>query len=178
MEHAAGPEAPERASLGAVTDMRTNRSQWLIAALVSSQLGCVSTQVAGTTQVAGAGSAATAANDAVLLIGDQRYRLDVCRSGDLEYFFGVDLEDRSGGAWVRLVIDPLDGPHLRVTTTSGDARSGSLLGRPQCRKLEAELRHTGWRVNEVRDISGSLDAECRSDSGQEISVRARFAHCH
>jgi hypothetical protein len=154
--------------------LSVSRQAWLIAAVVLSQLACVSTHVGGSTPVGGP----EAPNDATLLIGDQRYRLDVCRSGDLEYFFGVDLEDRSDGAWVRLVIDPLDGPHLRVVTRNAESRVEALLGRTECPRLEAGLRHTGWRVNEIRDITGSLDAECRSDSGQQISVHARFAHCH
>jgi hypothetical protein len=115
---------------------------------------------------------------ATFSIGAERYHVDVCRSGDLEYFLGVDLEDQARGAVVRLFIDPMYGPRLRVIHGTGESREIAILGRSQCRELEADLRTTGWRVNTVRDFSGSLDAECKSDAGHDVSVHVRFEHCH
>lgn len=142
-----------------------------VVALAALLDACVHTHVADA-PVAGAPTEGSA----TLVIGDQRYRLGECHSGDHEYFLGVDLRDRAASAWVRLVIDPLDGPMLRIVEDEG--RAEYRLSRAQCAELRADLRETGWRVNHVRDYSGSLVAECTARAGEQISVHARFEHCH
>jgi hypothetical protein len=141
--------------------------------LSSSQLACVTTQLAATPH---GGTAAV--GEAVLVIGDREYRPNRCRSGDLEYFFGVDLLDADGAAAIRVVIDPLDGARLRVAQGRGEARESFLLSREDCRLLQVDVHHTGWHVNDVRDVAGSIDAECRAADGREVSVHVRFSHCH
>ena len=113
---------------------------------------------------------------ATLSVDGEQYALAACRSGDREYFLGVDLEDGAREVFVRLVIDPLAGPRLRVHGKG--SRTGAALGPGSCRQLQAEVQPTGWRVNHVRDFSGRLDAECTTSSGQDIRVHVRFMHCH
>ena len=134
------------------------------------------TPACATTRIAGSASPSIA--QATLSVADRQYQLSACSSGDLEYFLGVDLADQKGGAFVRVLIDPMDGPRLRIVLREGDARETLFLGRDQCRQLEGDVRYTGWEVNTVRDFSGFLDAECRSGEGRAISLHTRFAHCH
>ena len=134
------------------------------------QLACATTQVAG--------SASPAIEQATLSVDERQYRLDACSSGDLEYFLGVDLADQARGAFVRLVIDPMDGPRVKVVLREGEARESLVLGRDQCSQLEAGVRPTGWRINTVRDFTGFVNAECRSDDGRAVSLHVRFSHCH
>jgi hypothetical protein len=138
--------------------------------LVCLELGCATTKLAG--------SASTSIEEARLSVGDRHYQLDSCSSGDLEYFLGVDLADQKGGALVRLVIDPIDGPRLAFVFRDDGAGQRLVLGRDRCSQLEAAVRYTGWEINTVRDFSGFVDAECRSDEGQAIGLHVRFSHCH
>jgi len=114
----------------------------------------------------------------VFSAGDRQYTLDACSSGDLQQFLGVDLADRKAGATVRLVIDPLDGPRLRVAFRETGTRQALVLGPEQCSRLEAAAGPTGWEVNTVRDVSGFVDAECTSGEGETIRLHVRFSHCH
>ena len=135
------------------------------------QIGCAKTSIAGV-------SGGPAVESATLSIGDQRFRFDACSSGDLQQFLGVDLVDRQGGAGVRVVIDPLDGPRVRIVYGTGQGRQRVDLTPARCRQLEADVRPTNWMVNDVRDVSGFVDAECAGDPGPAISLHARFSHCH
>lgn len=151
--------------------MRLPRGSPLLLLLLAA--GCVKTRVASSKIPA----APPSIDSASLFVGDLHYPLDVCRSGDLGYFLGADLEDRRGGAAIRVVMDPLEGPRLRVVLGAGAERRDVVLGPSQCRSFDADVRHTGWHVNTVRDVSGFVDAEC-TDGGREIRVHARFTHCH
>jgi hypothetical protein len=148
---------------------RDVRRATVVLLLISSALGCATTQIKG--------SATASIEQAVFSVGDRQYQLDACSSGDLQHFLGVDLTDPKGGALVRLVIDPLVGPRLRVAFRGAGAR-GRVWGPEQCPQLEAEARPTGWEVNTVRDVSGFVDAECRSDDEGAIRLHVRFSHCH
>jgi hypothetical protein len=138
--------------------------------LVSFEVGCATTKLAG--------SASPSIEQATLSVGDRQYKIDACSSGDLEYFLGVDLADQKGGALVRLVIDPIDGPRLAFVFREDGAGQRLVLRRDQCSQLDAAVRYTGWEINTVRDFSGFVDAECKSDEGHPIGLHVRFSHCH
>ena len=162
LKHGRAPGAPRSESI------------CLVALLLPLTIGCARTSVrsvptdARSPEVAGA----------TLAVGERRYRLEACRSGDLAHFLGVDLEDRQGGAVVRLVMDPIDGPRVRLVHGPGEARQRVDLVPGRCRRLEADVRPTGWIVDTVRDVSGSVDAECPGDPGPAVSLHAHFSHCH
>lgn len=152
--------------------MRTHSRVFAVGALVLALpggLGCARTQLAAT---------APSIQQATLSVDDREYQLDACSSGDLEYFLGVDLVDQSGSAFVRVVIDPMQGPRLRIVLRESNATVTMLLGREQCRHLAGDTQYTGWEINNVRDFSGFVDAECTSESGQAIRLHVRFSHCH
>jgi hypothetical protein len=138
-----------------------------LALAVCLQFGCAKTRIGG--------SAPASLEQATLSLGDRQYHLDECRSGDLAYFLGVDLADRSRTARVRLAIDPMSGPRIRVQV---EHNQPLVLVSQQCRQLDAEATPTGWQVDTVRDVSGFVDAECTSETGQAVSLHVRFSHCH
>ncbi len=142
-----------------------------LAILVLSLPGCA------TTQVGGAGLGGPAVEQATLTVGRQSYQIDTCTSGDLLQFLGVDLADQKAGAIARLAMDPIDGPRLKVVVRGAEEGS-AVLARDQCSVLDADVHPTNWVVNTVRAVSGYVNAECRSASGQAISLHARFTHCH
>lgn len=102
-----------------------------------------------------------------------------CRSGDRFHFFGVDLADDRQGLTLRLIEDPALGPEIRVFSREQAGTGGGVLYRPAlCRTLERRLEHTGWRINEIRDVSGSLEVDCVTGGGDSIAGKIEFSHCH
>jgi len=142
--------------------------------LLASLVACVKTHVG---PVAASLTAPRPAG-ATLSVDGKQYRLVGCQSGDRDYFSGVDLRDETRQAVVRLVIDPMDGPRLKVMDGGQGSARTLTLGRSSCRTLEAEVEPTAWRVNRVRDVNGLLEAECTGDGGVEVSVHVHFTHCH
>jgi hypothetical protein len=141
----------------------------LLAGLLA--LGCVRTRVGELRQDLGSGAVGVA----TLSVAGKEYHPSVCTSGDREYFRGVDLVDKEQGAVLRVLIDPMTGPQLRF---SGGQEPGALFGAATCSTLAAAVQPSGWRVNRVRDVSGTVDAACRSESGVALRVAVTFRHCH
>lgn len=109
---------------------------------------------------------------------------DSCRSGEVEQFYGFDLanseeplESELSALRVRAVLDPLDGPGLRITGLDGHPREGVVLRKSDCRTLDLRLSHTGWRVNDFLDVSGTLDVSCVA-SGVSLEGSVEVSHCH
>jgi hypothetical protein len=144
---------------------------WLLLTLL--HVACATTSI---TELPGTGRHDV--ESATLRIGDRQFRLDACHSGDLEHFLGVDLIDRQGGAIVRVVIDPIDGPRIRIVHGTGESRQRVDLAPGRCRRFEANVWPTAWIVNDVRDVRGFVDVECADDAGSAVSLYARFSHCH
>ena len=96
-----------------------------------------------------------------------------CRSGDRAYFLGVDLTDATTRDSVRLLVDPLTGSVVRAVR----AGRGVAFEKSKCATFRADLHETGWRVNRVRDVSGSLELACVVEQ-EEIRADVRFEHCH
>lgn len=136
---------------------------------------CVRTHIEAPTAVRGSGKeGAGMEGTGMLSIGGRTHAVTRCRSGDREYFHGVDLGNAEGTAAVRVVIDPIEGARLRVTESG---TTGVALDRRACRQLDAAVDHTRWRVNRIRDVSGFLDAECGTGP-DAVSIHVRFTHCH
>ena len=106
---------------------------------------------------------------------------DSCRSGEVEQFYGFDLansrEPLESSIRVRAVLDPLDGPGLRINGLEGPPREGIVLRQADCRTLDLRLSHTGWRVNDFLDVSGTLDVSCAS-GGMSLEGSVEVHHCH
>jgi hypothetical protein len=137
-------------------------------------VGCVGALMHAGTATATPDSDAPAS----LSVDGRDYALAVCHSGDRSYFLGVDLEDHAEQAALRVLVEPIDGPRLKVVLFDKESPKSIKLDRNSCRRLDVEVQPTGWRVNEVVDLSGSVDADCTSDSGIEVVAHAQFKHCH
>ncbi len=115
---------------------------------------------------------------AVISLDGDEHRLAACWSGDRESFLGVDMADESRDLLLRLVIDPMEGPRLRLMRGPGAAGRGMAFDTSGCRELQAQVRPTGWRVNRVRDFTGELRADCTSEQGAHLVAHLAFSHCH
>ena len=116
----------------------------------------------------------TAGQRAQITVGGVPYEVSSCRSGSREYFLGVDLLNGVDDPFLRVVIDPLSGPRLRWR----GAGEQSVLGPHECATLRVRVAATGWWVNHVQDVAGSIEAECTTETGTQLSIHARFDHCH
>ena len=104
------------------------------------------------------------------------WKPDACLSGEHEQFFGFILGSEGSPVVLRAVVDPLDGPGLRVV---GLPSTASAVFRPDmCEKLELVVEPTGWRVNDFQDLSGRLDVSCRTPEGGSVEGSVEIHHCH
>ena len=102
----------------------------------------------------------------------------VCTAGAREVFFGADFQDLASGLVLRLAVDPLSGPALRLFPTAAPLERNVLFRRSECRTFKYTLEATGWRVGTVQDYRASLEVDCTNASGDSISGTAAAAHCH
>ena len=104
------------------------------------------------------------------------WRPDFCLSGEAEQFFGFILGAEGSPVVLRAVIDPLDGPGLRVVGLEG--AEGVVFRPERCERLELAVQPTGWRVNDVRDLNGRLDVSCSTAEGASVEGSVEIRHCH
>ncbi len=100
-----------------------------------------------------------------------------CASGDPELFLGVDLEDERQGLVVRLVVDPLDGPVLRVFDRIEPHLRTVLFFPEECDVFDVLVEPTGWSVNDVRVFRAELDVDCTTEDGAHLAGHAKAASC-
>ena len=104
------------------------------------------------------------------------WRPDRCLSGEHEQFFGFILGAEGSPIVLRAVIDPLDGPGLRVM---GLDRPEGVVFRPEaCERMELDVEPTGWEVNEFQDLNGRLDVRCSITDVGSIEGSVAVRHCH
>lgn len=104
------------------------------------------------------------------------WKPNACLSGEHEQFFGFILGSNGTPVVLRAVVDPLDGPGLRVVGLTDTA--GMVFRPDMCEKLELVVEPTGWRVNDFQDLSGRLDVRCRTADGRSVEGSVDILHCH
>ena len=100
-----------------------------------------------------------------------------CVSGEQQVFLGADfLDDEQRVA--RLVVDPLGDASLRFFSNAEPMKPGVIFRRADCETFQLSLQRTGWEINEVYDLTVSLDFSCRLESGARASGNLGAPHCH
>lgn len=102
----------------------------------------------------------------------------LCLAGDRELFLGADLIDERSGLVVRLVVDPLEGPLLRVFDREAPFERSVLFFREECEQFELSLEESGWEINEIPVRRLELAIDCESEEGAAIVGRADAGHCN
>jgi hypothetical protein len=102
----------------------------------------------------------------------------VCTAGAREVFYGADFEDPASGLVLRLAVDPVSGPALRLFPRASPFEKNLLFRRSECRSFRFSLDATGWRVGTTLDYRASLDVDCTNASGDSITGKVAAAHCH
>lgn len=101
-----------------------------------------------------------------------------CVAGDRQLFLGADFPDEKAGAVVRLVVDPLEGPAVRVYASGAPFDKSTVFRRSDCPVFHFSLDSTDWRINHVQDYHVSLELRCATAEGETIEGRVAVDHCH
>lgn len=101
-----------------------------------------------------------------------------CSTGEREQFFGFVLGDSGSPTVLRAVLDPLNGPGLRLTGLEGIPPQGLVVRQADCRRLDLSVQPTGWTVNDFRDVSGTLEVSCALQDGGSLEGHLAVSHCH
>lgn len=110
-------------------------------------------------------------------LGDVTVTPTLCMSGARQYFLGGDFEDEKGGTVVRLVVDPLSGPAVRVFSADAPFEKSVAFRRDQCSVFHFSLDSTGWRINRIDDYRLTLNVDC-SRAGETVRGAVSATHCH
>ena len=100
-----------------------------------------------------------------------------CLAGDNELFLGVDLVDPATRLVVRLVIDPLAGPALRVFDSGARFDRSVLFFREECTIFSMDFGSTGWIVDDIIVRRIELEVECENEDGATIRGRVSAERC-
>jgi hypothetical protein len=110
-------------------------------------------------------------------LGKQTLTATGCTSGDRQFFLGGDFTAQNSELVLRLVVDPLEGPGVRLFSASAPFDNSVVFRRSECRVFHFSLDTTGWRVNGVYDYRLTVDFDC-SRAGETIRGKASTTHCH
>lgn len=111
------------------------------------------------------------------VLGSQTFTPSGCNAGDRQFFLGADLTSRDSNLVVRLVVNPLDGPAVRVFSADAQFDRTVAFRRSECGFFHFALDSTGRRVNDVYDYRLTLQLDC-SRPGESIKGSASATHCH
>ena len=111
------------------------------------------------------------------MFGDQTFAPKACTAGDRQLFLGADLEGQGSPLVLRLVVDPLEGPAVRLFSSDAQFDKSVVFHRSDCKVFHFSLDSTGWRINDYNDYSFTLQLEC-AKAGESIGGSASSTHCH
>lgn len=111
------------------------------------------------------------------VLGSEAVQPTACTAGDSQHFLGFDLSSGASPVVVRLAVDPVDGPAVRVFSSDAPFDKAVVFRRTDCRVFHFSLDSTGWRVNDIYDYRVSLELDC-SRAGESIHGSASSTHCH
>jgi hypothetical protein len=140
--------------------------------------GCLSGRPVGGSRVASAPPSALGSFTVTSgTLGNSVLAPTACSAGDRELFLGADLSSSDSDLVVRLVVDALDGPAVRVFAATAPFDRTVVFRRSECGVFHFSLDSTGWRVNDRYDYRLTLQLDC-SRNGESIAGSASTTHCH
>ncbi|MFI5167545.1 MAG: hypothetical protein ACHQQS_13085 [Thermoanaerobaculales bacterium] len=110
-------------------------------------------------------------------LGDVTFSPSSCAGGDRQFFLGADFADPSHSLVLRLVVDPIEGPAIRLFNSEAEFDKSVAFRRSECSVFHFSLDTTGWRVNDVYDYRITVEVDC-SRPGESISGSVSSTHCH
>jgi hypothetical protein len=158
-----------------------NRTLWLSLLLTVAVAGCA-TGANAPAAAAGGGPTPSEATNAVAFsgptLGSGELKTNQCVSGGRMSFRGADVADQNTKEVLvlRFVIDPIDGPVVRLFR---DSESGPslVLRKSDCSTFDYTLEGTGSVVNLVEEVQFSLNLDCRGPKGDHVVGNVDIPAC-
>ncbi len=99
-----------------------------------------------------------------------------CASGERQGFFGVDMRAGSDDSMVRVILDPKEGPILKVNVPGTD--QGLTLGPgPGCPQFDVHVERQNSRINNITNVRGHARVTCE-DPELQLKADITFENCH
>lgn len=111
-------------------------------------------------------------------LGRRELRTNKCVSGGRFSFRGADIFDETTKeAFVlRLVLEPIEGPAIRIFVDSEFGKS-IILRRKDCKTFEYELESTGKSVNFVTEMRVAVRLDCHTKAGDFVVGKVELPAC-
>ncbi|HSS78535.1 MAG TPA: hypothetical protein VLV54_17550 [Thermoanaerobaculia bacterium] len=111
-------------------------------------------------------------------LGRRELVTNKCVSGGRFSFRGADIFDETTKEVfvLRLVLDPIAGPVVRIYTDSEFGKS-IILRRRNCKTFEYELASTGKSVNFVTEMRVAVQLDCRTRKGDFVVGKVELPAC-
>ena len=110
-------------------------------------------------------------------LGNQIFTPSRCTAGDRKFFLGADFESQDSNLIIRLVVDPLDGPAVRVFLANAQFDRTVVFRRSDCGVFRFSIDSTGWRINDINDYRLTLQIDCNRLE-ESVKGSASTTHCH
>ncbi|MES1243594.1 MAG: hypothetical protein ABUT39_18450 [Acidobacteriota bacterium] len=111
-------------------------------------------------------------------LGKGELSTNQCQSGERSSFLGIDAYDRNTKEVLvlRLVIDPIEGPVVRLYKDS-DSGPSLVLRKSDCSTFDYVLDSTGKSVNFVTEMKFAIQLDCRGPQGDYVVGKVDLPAC-
>jgi hypothetical protein len=111
------------------------------------------------------------------VLGHHQLQPTRCVAGGHYLFLGADLVDERTNFVLRAVIDPLEGPIVRVFDADDPERTTVVLHRHDCSRFDVAVQPTGSWINGIDQVSLAIDLDCHSARDEAVVGSYRAAEC-
>jgi hypothetical protein len=111
-------------------------------------------------------------------LGTGELNTNECQSGERRSFLGIDAYDQNtrGVFVLRLVVDPIEGPVVRLYKDS-DWGPSLVLRKSDCATFDYQLESTGSSVNFVTEMKFAMHLDCRGPKGDYVVGQVDLPAC-
>jgi hypothetical protein len=111
-------------------------------------------------------------------LGTGELNTNQCQSGERRSFLGIDAYDQNTKEVLvlRLVVDPIEGPVVRLYKDS-EMGPSLVLRRTDCPTFHYQLESTGSSVNFVTEMKFALQLDCRGPQGDTVVGNVDLPAC-
>lgn len=110
-------------------------------------------------------------------LGVHQVRPSACQAGERLAFLGADLVDEESEIVVRLAIDPIAGPRVRVFKGSDPYGPAIILAARNCKRFHFDFAPTGSWVNGINEVKVGLDLDCVTVTGDSVAGHVAADAC-
>lgn len=105
--------------------------------------------------------------------GDVTLTPKVCSSGQHEVFLGADFKSPDSKLVARLVVDPLNGPGVRIFDLEARFERALVFRDEDCAEFHFSLDGNNWQLNDIDVLVVTLELDCALPGGD--SVRGKLS---